>query len=90
MNNEQTLFQAIQAANIEYDNHESDLYFPVTNETIEILRRFPDCQRTAERFTNQISGDRWFDVPFAYDPFWERKERLIARLREMKEVSAQR
>lgn len=48
-------------------NHYSDLYIPVTEETAEIIRYY---NLSAEKFTNQVEGGLWYDVPFEYMPFW--------------------
>jgi hypothetical protein len=65
-----TLYSDLTNANIQTDNHESDLYFPVTEETKEILNKFPLQESNATIFKCAIDGKLWFDVPFAYDPYW--------------------
>lgn len=69
-----TLFQSIREAGIPYSSHESDLYIPATPEARAILARFPLNQANATSFTNQAEphrGQRWLDIPFAFDPFWQ-------------------
>jgi len=68
-----TLHEELIAAGIETDHHESDLYFPATPETTTILERYPLHEKAAMVFVNQGDGTpgRWFDVPFAFDPFWK-------------------
>lgn len=73
MTKELTLFEAIKAAGIQTDSHESDLYFPVTRESTAILARFVSAAR-ASLFTSKVDGGRWYDVPFAYTPWWEAKQ----------------
>lgn len=71
-----TLFEAIQAIGIPFDNHESDLYLPDTPEARAVLAQFPQANANATRFTNRRppnAGEQWIDVPFAYEPFWEEK-----------------
>lgn len=65
-----TLYAAITAAGIQVDNHESDMYFPATEESAKILARFPMWARNATRFESQTDGAIWYDVPFAFLPFW--------------------
>jgi hypothetical protein len=67
------LYQALIDAKIEVSNHESDLYFPVTAQTTAILLQFPLHFNNATRFHDQRTGVLCYDVPFAYDPFWEAK-----------------
>ncbi len=53
------------------DHHASDLYIPVTAQTQELVKKHG---HRATMFTSQIDGKMWFDVPFAYLPFWQDKE----------------
>lgn len=73
-----TLYDALIAAGIPVDSHESDLYFPVSERSTAILRRHPRSHRQAEQFVNQAPGrvgERWWEVPFAYVPWWEDRAR---------------
>lgn len=75
---EETLYAALVAAGIQIANHESDLYFPITPESTAILARFPLQKGNAKTFRNQAPpnvGERWYDVPFAYQPFWDKVRR---------------
>jgi hypothetical protein len=77
-----TLYESLKAAGIETDCHESDLYFPVTDESREILARYPLQKSNATTFTNQAPphvGERWYDVPFSYDPFWTARQAHAAQ-----------
>jgi hypothetical protein len=66
------LFKEIVSRGIQYDHHESDLYIPLTQETIRLVKNY---NVDAERFVSNIDGKVWFDIPFAYTPFWEKKQR---------------
>ncbi len=76
--NMKTLFEELTEAGIETDRHESDLHFPVTEESMAILKRHPV---QAEYATEFAVGDpatwikAWMNVPFAYDPFGVDKPR---------------
>lgn len=72
---EESLYAALVAAGIPIGSHESDIYFPVTEETKAILKRFPLQKANAEVFKNQVEGGLWYDVPFAYLPFWDKRMR---------------
>lgn len=52
-------------------NHASDLYIPVNDATRLLLKAHG---LTATTFTNQVEGGLWYDVPFAFDPYWEAKQ----------------
>lgn len=71
-----SLYRDLLEAGIEVDNHASDLYFPITPQSTVLLQRYPVLRQNATTFTNQITQTRWYDVPFAYDPFWENVERI--------------
>ena len=77
-NKPESLYAELKQAGVPIANHESDLYFPVTAETRAILDRWPE-KATATTFLNQVEGGLWFDVPFAFIPWWEAK-----RLRRQK------
>jgi hypothetical protein len=68
-----TLYEELTNAGVEIDSHESDLYFPRTDETKAILDNHPAQKNNASTFRNNINGEVWFDVPFSYDPFWEKR-----------------
>jgi hypothetical protein len=71
-----SLYDELTAAGIPTDNHESDLYFPATDASRAILAKHPDKQGTAETFVNKAPphvGELWYDVPFAYTPWWDKR-----------------
>ena len=83
-----TLFDAIKAASVPYGNHESDLYFKSTALSETILRQFPEQQAIATRFaSNTDHGARWVDVPFAFLPYWEAKQKPAQLRSKVKTVS---
>jgi hypothetical protein len=73
-----SVYSDLKAAGIKTGNHESDLYAPDTPEVRAILERFPLNKANARPFTVQEghpdAGQRWLDIPFAFDPFWEKKQ----------------
>lgn len=71
-----SLYSELVQAKIETDSHESDLYFPYTPESRAILARHPVARGVARHFINQAEphkGELWVDVPFAYEPWWEKR-----------------
>ena len=58
-------------------NHYRDLYVRVTRKTKEIIQGY--IQRNSlkgmpEVFRSNIAGEGyWYDIPFAYIPFWEER-----------------
>ena len=66
------LYEKIVAAGIQHDSHESDLYIPVTPETTKLVSEY-EFRTNVQRFTSQIDGKPWYDIPFAYQPAWEKR-----------------
>lgn len=66
------LFDKIQKLGIQHDHHESDLYIPVTNETTDLIQEY-GLMHTTTKFRSSIDQKFWYDVPFQYSPYWEKK-----------------
>ena len=66
-----SLYKDLVRARIPTDHHESDLYVLDTPEARATINRYGYKFRT---FTSNLDHKRWIDVPFAYEPFWEKKE----------------
>lgn len=67
-----TLYEALIAANIPIDHHESDLYFPNVEAARVILRQYPEQHKLGRTFIPVYDTTiTWIEVPFAYDPYWE-------------------
>lgn len=64
------VYYQLKAAGIPLDSHESDLYAKVTDESRKIVKA---SGLVCTMFISQIDGLPWFDIPFAYAPFWERR-----------------
>lgn len=67
-----SLYQLLLDTGAQMDNHEGGLYVLVTPETSAVIRM---SRHSVSTFISQIDGKLWFDLPFAYEPFWERKTR---------------
>ncbi len=68
-----SLYSDLLAAKVEISNHESDLYFEISDVSNDILTRHPEAR--PKRFLNQITYTMWYEVYFAYDPWWEKRMR---------------
>ena len=70
-----SLFQMVVKLGIPFSNHASDLYIPVTPETTKLLQSITIKGRKHHYsvFNNQVEGGLWYDVAFAYEPFWSAK-----------------
>ena len=64
------VYEALKAAKIPLDHHESDLYCLATDLAVALCRR---SGRSFHRFRSKVDGRIWLDVPFAYDPWWRKR-----------------
>lgn len=65
-----SLYTDLIGAGQPVSNWQSDLYCPV-NEVTRALLKQHDKKATA--FKSKIDQKLWFEVPFAYDPYWEKR-----------------
>jgi hypothetical protein len=66
------IYEQMKAAGVEISNHESDLYVPVTPETTAIVNKY-EYKSNVSTFINNITKTPWYDIPFAFRPWWEKK-----------------
>jgi hypothetical protein len=66
------LFEQIKARKIPFANHASDLYVMVTDESRKLIEDY-EFKCNVRTFVSNIDKKLWFDVPFAYQPFWDRR-----------------
>ena len=76
-----TLYTDLLAAGCEMGNHESDLHVKCTPEAAEIIRSHQAVTKKEIIYSTFESGAErnadgspslWWDIPFAFDPFWKR------------------
>ena len=58
---------------IECDNHKSDLYIPVTPETTALCSQFGH-EPTKFIHQGRAGMEQWYDVPFAFVPWWVQRQ----------------
>lgn len=72
-----SLYARLREAGIEMDHHESDLYVLATPESLAVIEAYEaeegssPTNRTA--FLSDVDRRRFYELPFHYDPFWERR-----------------
>jgi hypothetical protein len=73
-----SLYSDLIAAGCEIDHHESDLYVKVTPQSRPIIERHVWVGKfhSATLFYSK-DGAQWWDVPFAYEPFWSKQPGCI-------------
>lgn len=66
------IYQQLLALGVPLDHHYSDLYAKKTagSEAVIVSYEFANSVRT---FRNQQDGEIWYDIPFAYSPYWEKR-----------------
>jgi len=70
------IYEQLKEAGVEIDHHESDLYCPVNDVSTAIIENWKKERRLSacvSRFINRNDGKAWYDLAFAYLPFWEKK-----------------
>lgn len=78
MDSEETrrsLFSRLKDTGCQIDSWQSDLYVPVAPETQAAIEAFEAEGGISNKttFVSQIDGKRWYDLPFAYQPYWDEK-----------------
>ena len=68
-----SIYADMQRAGVPIEHHESDLYVPVTTETRAIVHAY--AFRTNVHVFCSSDGTLWYDIPFAFNPYWENKNR---------------
>ncbi len=67
-----SIYQQMVDAGQKISSHATDLYVKVTPESRAIINAYRfKCNVTT--FISQLDHERWYDIPFAYDPAWEAK-----------------
>ena len=69
------IYQTLKDAGVPLDNHESDLYAKVTPESTRIIAEYKqaDTHARVSMFVSHLDGERWYDIPFAYTPWWDQR-----------------
>ena len=76
-----TIYEQLKAAGVPISSHESDLYAKKTPESQAIIAAY-EFKGIVKTFISQIDKTVWYDIPFAYDPFWEKAASRQAPVRE--------
>jgi hypothetical protein len=72
MEKEISIYEQLKAAGVPIGSHESDLYAKVTPESTKIIDAYK-LKSNVTTFISNRDDKPWYDIPFAYDPFWEYK-----------------
>ena len=69
----------LPADHIDHHNYGSDLYIKKTPESAKLIAEY-EFKENVTTFRSQIDGCIWYDIPFAYTPYWEEVARKSARI----------
>ena len=90
MKKELSIYEQMKAAGVTIANHCSDLYAEVNEKSTAIVAAYEfKCNVTT--FQSAIEGEGCFyDIPFAFDPYWQKREdpKVDARAAKTKKVHA--
>lgn len=84
-----SLYTDLLAAGVPIENHYSDLLAKVTPASRALIQAY-EHRKNVRMFTSEIDGEPWYDIPFAFDPFWERKEPIFRILTDEKIAEQER
>jgi hypothetical protein len=71
MGNTNSIFDLVREAGIDFDSRESSLHIPVNDKSRAIMEAY-QFKDNVTTFMNSIDGKQWYDIRFAYEPWWER------------------
>ena len=72
----QNVYNELQSAGVELDHHESDLYAKKDANSAAIIENYK-YKRNVTTFRSQVDGLIWYDIPFAFIPFWKNKQAAV-------------
>lgn len=73
-----SIYEALKTAGVKLDNHASDLYAEVTPISAAIVATY-EHRPQVTTFRSAIDGRLWFDLPFAYQPYWQGRDGHVHR-----------
>jgi len=77
------VYNRMKEAGVEIGSHSSDLHVPVTETSTAILEHY-EFHENVTKFRSLVDGKMWYDIPFAYQPFWDKVDaRVTFRLKEI-------
>ena len=75
-----SLYQDLVKLGVPHSNRASDLYFPVTEQTTGLVKKWKKkTTLVVNKFTHEVEKTLWYEIPFAYDPFWEARHKKKAK-----------
>lgn len=66
------IYQAAIDQGLNVDHYESTLYLQVNEKSQDLVDRY-EFKQNVKTFISCLDQELWFDIPFAYSPFWTKK-----------------
>lgn len=74
-----SIYEQLKEAGIDITvNYQSDLYVKVCPITIKLISKY-EYRNGVSIFTCNVTGEPFYDIPFAYDPWWEEKSKCLTK-----------
>jgi hypothetical protein len=70
-----SIYAQVVEQEMQHSSHASDLYVPVNPQTMALVKDYR-FRSNVTTFVSQIDRKLWYDIPFAYMPFWEAKQKV--------------
>jgi len=70
-----SIYTELKEAGVPLDDNRSDLYAKVMPESKVIVDAY-EFKVNVSVFVSMMDGDKWYDIPFAFDPFFDAKGNL--------------
>jgi hypothetical protein len=64
------LYNKVVELGLNYSSWQSDLYLEATPEARALLAQY-QFKTNVTTFISQIEKTPWYDIPFAYQPYWD-------------------
>ena len=77
-----SIYDDLKNAGVQLDNHYSDLYALANDDCRRIVSEHQKAENIGpvSMFKSNIDGLMWYDIPFAYLPYWENSiQKAVAR-----------
>lgn len=66
-----SVYDSMLEANQEISNWCSDMYVPVNDTTTAIIKDY-EFKCNVKRFKSNVDGKMMYELPFAYEPYWNK------------------
>jgi hypothetical protein len=76
---DKTLYEECVDVGLKIDHHESDLYIKDCPEARTLLVKY---NKPIQTFIDNIDHELWLDVPWAYQPYYDKKAKTRAFIDE--------